>query len=177
MFLCWKRRKAVRGLGTRLVRLCTHVLYAGDHVSSCPVSFSQRGPHFHGGPQNFMTPVLVLWVRMIRNNPGNARACRRVGRPGNETRRSTLSPVDKPSAACSMQILYCKQGTLRTRSRTGVSETLLLNVVALEVRHRIVAIYVREFNWPTIRMMGVYTRGPRNCQNWAISAWSAQYCK
>ena len=43
---------------TLYVRLCTHMLYAGDHVSS--------------------RPVLVIGVRMIRNNPGNARACRRL---------------------------------------------------------------------------------------------------
>ena len=41
---------------TPYVRLCTHMLYAGDHVSS--------------------HPVLVIWVCTIQNNPSNARACR-----------------------------------------------------------------------------------------------------
>ena len=40
---------------TLYIRLCTHVLYAGDHVSS--------------------RPVLVIWVHMIRNNPGKAWLC------------------------------------------------------------------------------------------------------
>ena len=40
---------------TLYVSLCTHMLYAGDYVS--------------------LHPVLVIWVCMIRNNPGNARVC------------------------------------------------------------------------------------------------------
>ena len=40
---------------TLYVRLCTLMLYAGDHVS--------------------LRPVLVIWVHMIQNNLDNARAC------------------------------------------------------------------------------------------------------
>ena len=43
--------KCILSLHCKLyVRWCMHMLYAGDHVSSCP--------------------VLVIWVCMIRNNPG-----------------------------------------------------------------------------------------------------------
>lgn len=40
---------------TLYVLLCTHMLYAADYVS--------------------LRPVLLIWVRMIGNNPGNARVC------------------------------------------------------------------------------------------------------
>ena len=85
--------------------------------------------------------------------------------------RPTLSPVAKPSAACSTQILYCKRGTLRTRSRTGVCETLLPDVMAPEVHHRIVATYVSSADLYYIR------GGPQNCQNWAMGACPGHYCK
>ena len=40
---------------TLYIRLCMHILYAGDHMSS--------------------HPVLMIRVRMIQNNSGNARVC------------------------------------------------------------------------------------------------------
>ena len=48
--------------------LCTHTLYAGDHVSSWP--------------------VLMIWVSMIRNNPGNARVCPSLQAPMGQITRA-----------------------------------------------------------------------------------------
>ena len=53
--MCNCRKRILSLHCTLYIRLCTHMLYAGDHVSS----------HL----------VLMIWVRMIRNNLGNARVC------------------------------------------------------------------------------------------------------
>ena len=53
-------------------------------------------------------------------------SCLKAGRP------TALLLSFRDIVTCSMQISYCKQGTLRTRLRTGVCENLLLDVVVPE---------------------------------------------
>ena len=53
--MCNCRKRILSLHCTLYIRLCTHILYAGDHMSS--------------------RPVLMIRVHMIQNNSGNARVC------------------------------------------------------------------------------------------------------
>ena len=75
------------------IRLCTHMLYAGDHMSLCL--------------------VLVIGVRMSRNNPGNAQVCLGLQAPIHTWRHVVLSTLVSLLLACSKSVLLTgdDQGT------------------------------------------------------------------
>ena len=78
------------------------------------------------------------------------------------------------------RISRCRARTLRTRSRTGVCEPLMPDVVAPKA-HQNNRSYVSSGDLPSTQefsMVGGYTGNPekpQNCRNWGVGACPGQY--